>query len=88
MEGLHRFNFEAGYYVCRFECSPFYSHHAQNFCNSCKEMDFVLYHPGKKELWLIEVKDYRFNARPKVRELVEQMEGTYYAVVIAEHSYV
>lgn len=73
VEGLHRFNFEAGYYVCRFECSPFYSHHAQNFCNSCKEMDFVLYHPGKKELWLIEVKDYRFNARPKVRDLVEKL---------------
>ena len=73
VEGLHRFNFEAGYYVCRFECSPFYSHHAQNFCNSCKEMDFVLYPPGKKELWLIEVKDYRFNARPKVKELVEKL---------------
>lgn len=73
VEGLHRFHFEAGYYVCRFECSPFYSREAQNFCNSCKEMDFVLYHPGKKELWLIEVKDYRFNARPKVRELVEKL---------------
>lgn len=73
VEGMYRFNFEAGYYVCRFECSPFYSHHAQNFCNSCKEMDFVLYHPGKKELWLVEVKDYRFNARPKVRDLVEKL---------------
>lgn len=73
VEGVHRFNFEAGYYVCRFECSPFYSHHAQNFCSSCKEMDFVLYHPGKKELWLIEVKDYRFNARPKVHDLVEKL---------------
>lgn len=73
VEGMYRFNFEAGYYVCRFECSPFYSHHAQNFCNGCKEMDFVLYHPGKKELWLVEVKDYRFNARPKVRDLVEKL---------------
>lgn len=73
VEGLHRFNFEVGYHVCRFECSPFYARHAQNFCNSCKEMDFVLYHPGKKELWLIEVKDYRFNARPKVSELVEKL---------------
>lgn len=73
IEGLHRFQFAAGYHVCRFECSPFYSHHAQNFCSSCKEMDFVLYHPGKKELWLIEVKDYRFNARPKVQELVEKL---------------
>ncbi len=36
-------------------------------------MDFVLYHPGKKELWLIEVKDYRFNARPKVRDLVDKL---------------
>ncbi len=33
----------------------------------------MLYHPGKKELWLIEVKDYRFNARPKVRDLVEKL---------------
>ncbi len=73
IEGLHRFRFEAGYHVCRFECSPFYAHHAQNFCSSCKEMDFVLYHPGKKELWLIEVKDYRFNARPKVNDLVEKL---------------
>lgn len=73
IEGLHRFVFEAGFHVCRFECSPFYSHHAQNFGGSCKEMDFVLYHPGKKELWLIEVKDYRFNARPKVQELVEKL---------------
>ena len=73
VEGVYRFNFDSGYYVCRFECSPFYSHHAQNFCNSCKEMDFVLYHPGRKELWLVEVKDYRFNARPKVRDLVEKL---------------
>lgn len=33
----------------------------------------MLYHPGKKELWLIEVKDYRFNARPKVRDLVDKL---------------
>ena len=33
----------------------------------------MLYHPGKRELWLIEVKDYRFNARPKVQELVEKL---------------
>ena len=73
LEGVYRFQFDAGYLVCRSECSPFYSRHAQNFCNSCKEMDFMLYHPGKKELWLIEVKDYRFNARPKVQDLVEKL---------------
>ena len=33
----------------------------------------MLYHPEKKELWLIEVKDYRFNARPKVQDLVEKL---------------
>lgn len=33
----------------------------------------MLYHPSKKELWLIEVKDYRFNARPKVQDLVEKL---------------
>lgn len=73
VEGLHRFHFDAGYEVCRFECSPYYSRHAQNFCNGCKEMDFVLYHPGKRDLWLIEVKDYRFDARPRVRELVDAL---------------
>ena len=73
VEGEYCFNFEAGYYVCRFECSSFYSHQAQNFCNSCKEMDFVLYNPARQELWLIEVKDYRFNTRPKVGELVGKL---------------
>lgn len=73
VEGVHRFNFEPGYYVCRCECSAFYSREAQNYCTGCKEMDFLLYHPGKKDLWLVEVKDYRFNARPKVRELVEKL---------------
>lgn len=73
VEGLHRFHFEAGYELCRFECSSYYSRQAQNFCNSCKEMDFVLYHPGKRDLWLVEVKDYRFDARPRVRELVDAL---------------
>lgn len=73
VEGMHRFQFEAGYEVCRFECSHYYSRQAQNFCNSCKEMDFVLYHPGKRDLWLVEVKDYRFDARPRVRELVDAL---------------
>ena len=73
VEGLHRFTFRPGFLVCRAECSGFYAHQAQNFCSSCKEMDFIAYHPGKRELWLIEVKDYRFNARPKVRDLVEKL---------------
>lgn len=33
-------------------------------------MDFLLYHPERRDLWLVEVKDYRFDARPKVGELV------------------
>lgn len=70
IEGMHRFEFEAGYEVCRIECSGFYSKQTQNFCGGGKEVDFMLYHPGKRELWLIEVKDYRFDARPKVRELI------------------
>lgn len=70
IEGVHRFVFDAGYEVCRIECSGFYSRQTQNFSGGTKEVDFMLYHPGRKELWLIEVKDYRFDARPKVRELV------------------
>lgn len=73
VEGVHRFLIDPGYVVCRIECSQFYSRQSQNFCGGCKEMDFLLYHPGKKELWLIEVKDYRFDARPKVRELINAL---------------
>ncbi len=73
VEGVHRFLIDPGYVVCRIECSQFYSRQAQNFCGSCKEMDFLLYHPDKKELWLVEVKDYRFDARPKVRELINAL---------------
>lgn len=73
VEGVHRFIFEPGYLVCRIECSPFYSKQTQNFCGGCKEMDFLLYHPERKELWLIEVKDFRFDARPKWKELTEAL---------------
>lgn len=73
VEGVHSFTFDEGYLVCRIECSSFYSRQAQNFCGGCKEMDFLLYHPEKKDLWLIEVKDYRFDARPKVLDLVNAL---------------
>ena len=70
VEGVHRFWIDEGYVVCRIECSGYYARQAQNFCGGCKEMDFLLYHPKRRDLWLIEVKDYRFDARPKVGELV------------------
>ena len=73
VEGIHRFSIDPGYVVCRIECSPFYACRTQNFCGGCKEMDFLLYHPEKRELWLIEVKDYRFDARPKVKELIHAL---------------
>ena len=70
VEGVHRFWIDEGYVVCRIECSDYYARQAQNFCGGCKEMDFLLYHPERRDLWLVEVKDYRFDARPKVGELV------------------
>lgn len=70
VEGVHRFRIDEGYVVCRIECSDYYARQAQNFCGGCKEMDFLLYHPERRDLWLVEVKDYRFDARPKVGELV------------------
>ncbi len=73
IEGEYRFDFEPSCHVCRLECSEFYSHRVQNFCNSCKEIDFVVYDEQSEELWLIEVKDYRFNARPRVSELCEKL---------------
>lgn len=65
VEGVHRFWIDEGYVVCRIECSDYYARQAQNFCGGCKEMDFLLYHPERRDLWLVEVKDYRFDARPK-----------------------
>lgn len=73
IEGQYRFTFEEGYEICRVECSDYYKQNMQNFCRGCKEMDFILYHPHKKELWLVEVKDFRFNARPRVKELSEAL---------------
>ncbi len=73
IEGVFRLDFEPEMQVCRFECSDFYAHRAQNFCTSCKEMDFILYRPRKRELWLVELKDYRFNARPRIQDLVEKL---------------
>ena len=70
VEGVHRVWIDEGYVVCRIECSDYYARQAQNFCGGCKEMDFLLYHPERRDLWLVEVKDYRFDARPKVGELV------------------
>lgn len=73
VEGVHGFWIDEGYIVCRIECSDYYARQAQNFCGGCKEMDFLLYHPERRDLWLVEVKDYRFDARPKVGELVSAL---------------
>ncbi len=73
IEGVFRLDFRAGTQVCRLECSDFYAHRAQNFCTSCKEMDFVLYLPDKRELWLVELKDYRFNAHPRLGDLIDKL---------------
>ncbi len=73
IEGEYRFDFEPSCHVCRLECSDFYSHRVQNFCNSCKEIDFIVYDEQSRELWLIEVKDYRFNARPRVSDLCDKL---------------
>jgi len=66
VEGVHRFWIDEGYVVCRIECSDYYARQAQNFCGGCKEMDFLLYHPERRDLWLVEVKDYRFDGEEKL----------------------
>ncbi len=73
IEGAFRLDFLAGAKVCRFECSDFYAQRAQNFCSGCKEMDYVLYLPKSRELWLLELKDFRFNARPRVDDLADKL---------------
>ena len=62
VEGVHRFWIDEGYVVCRIECSDYYARQAQNFCGGCKEMDFLLYHPERRDLWLVEVRDFSIQA--------------------------
>src|SRR4051812_42108912 len=72
-EGHLTFSFPDEWHICRPEKTSFYSRHFQNFCNGCKEMDFVAFDPAELILWFIEVKDYGVNPRIKQGELADEV---------------
>ena len=72
-EGAIGFDFPDGWNVCRPGESSFYLRHFQKFCGGSKETDFLLYDPGDRILWMIEVKDYRANERTKQSDLADEL---------------
>lgn len=72
-EGRIRFEFPEAWQVCRPEKTSYHKRHFQNFAGGCKEMDFVLFEPANRTLWLLEVKDYSTNPRTKPMELSDEV---------------
>jgi len=72
-EGRIRFEFPAAWQVCRPEKTSYHKRHFQSFAGGCKEMDFVLFEPSSRTLWLLEVKDYRTAPRTKPMALSDEV---------------
>jgi hypothetical protein len=72
-EGNLTFGFPDDWHVCRPSATSFYRRHFQDFCEGCKEMDFLAFQPSGNTLWFIEVKDYRNNQRTKEKGLAEEV---------------
>ena len=61
-EGALEFRFPDAWLVCRPAESPFYRRHFSGFAGGCREVDFLIFDPNDRALWLLEVKDFsRFN---------------------------
>lgn len=72
-ENRIRFEFPDGWKVLRPEKASYYTRHFQNFAGGCKEMDFILFEPANRVLWLLEVKDYTSNPRTKTQCVFEEI---------------
>jgi hypothetical protein len=76
-EGSITYSFPENHIVFRPEDSTFYAKHWQNFSitpggEGNAEVDFVVFNPSDKRLWLIEAKDYRLHARTKPSEIGQE----------------
>jgi len=76
-EGSISYIFPDHWIVFRPENSTFYSKHWQSFSQKPgsegnAEIDFVVFDPADKRLWLIEAKDYRIHARTKPSEIGQE----------------
>ena len=60
VEGNLAFSFPAGWDAIKYDDSAHYRRHFQSFAGGSKAVDFVAFGGTSDELWLIQVKDYRF----------------------------
>jgi hypothetical protein len=72
-EGRIRFEFPDGWTVLRPEKASYYTRHFQKMAGGCKEMDFVLFEPANRVLWLLEAKDYTTERRTKEQCIFEEV---------------
>lgn len=68
-----RLEFPDGWKVLRPAKGAYYKRHFQTFAGGCKEMDFILFEPVSRVLWLLEVKDYKTNRRVKPQCVFEEI---------------
>ena len=69
-EGMLVFLFPGGWDAGKYDAWAFYLRRFQKICGGAKAVDIVAVSPGpQRELWLIEVKDYRIHRRTKALDL-------------------
>jgi hypothetical protein len=66
------FDFPDNWLVTKYDDWSFYKNQFKDCCRGCKAIDFLAIDPVNKELWLIEVKDYRNHRREKSENICEE----------------
>lgn len=72
-EGLLKFYFPDHWLISKYDEWPFYKNQFQYSCLGCKAVDFLAFDTERKELWLIEVRDYRVHRRSKEITMWDEM---------------
>jgi hypothetical protein len=67
------FHFPENWSVTKYDDWSFYKNQFKDSCLGCKAVDFLAIDPVRKELWLIEVKDYRYFRRTKEDDMWDEM---------------
>lgn len=75
-EGAFRYRFNSTEWEAdKYDTTSYYRRHLQSFLGGMKAVDFVAYQKQNRELWLIEIKDYRSQPREKVLDVFDEMAG-------------
>lgn len=67
------FEFPAGWQVSKFDDWQYYRRHFARMADGIKGIDLLALFPRKKEIWLIEVKDFRRGRREKELSLDKEI---------------